>query len=104
MKRRISGLLAIAAFVIAGVLGSVQSLAQNAYITNENNIESVIDTTTNTVTATIPVGSLPFGVAVSPDGSTVYVANFAALRGATGPVRQYRLLDWPGRAGDRGRQ
>jgi DNA-binding beta-propeller fold protein YncE len=27
------------------------------------------------VTATIPVGSFPFGVAVSPDGSKVYVVN-----------------------------
>jgi YVTN family beta-propeller protein len=38
---------------------------------------SVIDTTTSPpkVTATITVGSYPVGVAVSPDGSTVYVAN-----------------------------
>jgi YVTN family beta-propeller protein len=38
---------------------------------------SVIDTATNTVTATIPVvgGSAHFGVAVTPDGSKVYVTN-----------------------------
>jgi YVTN family beta-propeller protein len=37
---------------------------------------SVIDTKTNTVIGSpIPVGSLPAGVAVTPDGSTVYVAN-----------------------------
>src|SRR5262249_44039721 len=36
---------------------------------------SVIDTASNTVTATIPVGIIPYGVAVTPDGSTVYVAN-----------------------------
>ena len=36
---------------------------------------SVIDTTTNMVTATIPVGRGPFAVAVSPDGSKVYVTN-----------------------------
>jgi YVTN family beta-propeller protein len=36
---------------------------------------SVVDTATNTVTATITVGSDTFGVAVSPDGSKVYVAN-----------------------------
>ena len=36
---------------------------------------SVIATATNTVTATIAVGGAPGGVAVSPDGSTVYVAN-----------------------------
>jgi DNA-binding beta-propeller fold protein YncE len=36
---------------------------------------SVIATATNTLNATIPVGGGPFGVAVSPDGSKVYVAN-----------------------------
>ncbi len=76
MKLRISGLLAIAAFAVAGLLGSAQSLAQNAYITNYgSNTVSVIDTATNTVTATIPVGIDPYGVAVTPDGSKVYVAN-----------------------------
>ena len=35
----------------------------------------MIDTATNTVTATIPVGSDPSGVAVSPDGTHAYVAN-----------------------------
>lgn len=36
---------------------------------------SVINSATNTVTATIPVGSLPQGVAVTPDTSHVYVTN-----------------------------
>jgi YVTN family beta-propeller protein len=50
--------------------------AQNAYITNlGSNTVSVIDTATNTVTATIPVGAEPRGPAVSPDGSTVYITN-----------------------------
>ena len=35
----------------------------------------MIDTATNTVIATIPVGNCPAGVAVSPDGATAYVAN-----------------------------
>ncbi len=35
----------------------------------------MIDTATNTVSATIPVGITPLGVAVSPDGSKVYVTN-----------------------------
>ena len=39
-----------------------------------NNV-SVIDTTTNTVTATVPVGITPLGVAVTPDGKKVYVTN-----------------------------
>ena len=46
------------------------------YVTNAaSNTVSVIDTATNTVTATIPVGSGRQGVAVTPDGSKVYVAN-----------------------------
>lgn len=53
--------------------------AQTAYITNYgDNTVSVIDTATNTVTATIPVGVDPYGlnaVAVSPDGRRVYVTN-----------------------------
>jgi YVTN family beta-propeller protein len=43
---------------------------------------SVIDTETNTVTATIPVGPGPLGVAVTPDGRKVYVAK----RGLSGTV------------------
>jgi len=35
----------------------------------------VIDTATNTVTDTVPVGSFPKGIAVSPDGKKVYVTN-----------------------------
>jgi YVTN family beta-propeller protein len=35
----------------------------------------VIDTTTNTVTDTVPVGSFPKGITVSPDGKKVYVTN-----------------------------
>jgi YVTN family beta-propeller protein len=47
-----------------------------AYIPNlgSNNV-SVIDTATNTVVATITVGSGPYGVAVNPAGTRVYVAN-----------------------------
>jgi DNA-binding beta-propeller fold protein YncE len=38
---------------------------------------SVVDTSTNIETAVIPVGSnAPFGVAVSPDLSKIYIANF----------------------------
>jgi YVTN family beta-propeller protein len=36
---------------------------------------SVIDTKTDTVIAAIQVGANPFGVAVTPDGRKVYVAN-----------------------------
>jgi len=47
-----------------------------AFVTNLNsNTVSVINTGNNTLTATVPVGTEPFGVAVSPDGTTVYVTN-----------------------------
>src|SRR5215469_15735130 len=75
MKLPICGLPAIAAFV-SYFLASAHTLAQNAYITNYgDDTVSVIATTTNTVTATVPVGAFPFGVAVTRDGSTVYVGN-----------------------------
>ncbi|MCP3963747.1 MAG: YncE family protein [bacterium] len=48
----------------------------SAYVTNggSNNV-SVIDTATNTVTATINAGSFPHAVAVSDDAPLAYVAN-----------------------------
>ena len=77
MNPRISASVAIAAFAVASVLGSTETLAQNAYITNnQSNNVSVIDTRTNEVTATVPVGGGPYGVAVSPDGRKVYTANW----------------------------
>src|ERR1044071_1869531 len=48
----------------------------NAYVANENSTTvSVIDTATNTITATIPVGSNPASVALTPDRPFLYVAN-----------------------------
>ncbi len=52
---------------------------------------SVIDGATNTVTATIPVGSGPDGVGVDPATDTVYVTNFndgtvSVIDGATNTV------------------
>src|SRR5262249_17662568 len=76
MNLRICRLLATAAFAVLSLLGSGQTLAQNAYITNfVVSSVSVIDTATNTVTTTIPVGEQAGGVAVSPDGSRIYVAG-----------------------------
>jgi len=46
------------------------------YVTNVlSNSVSVIDTATNTVKKTIPVGESPRGVAISPDGARAYVTN-----------------------------
>src|SRR5215471_10814327 len=77
--------------LIAAVMGlpltwlvtSMPAIAQNAYITNQgvypnfSNSVTVIDTTTNKVVTTVDVGLAPAGVAVTPDGSKVYVANRA---------------------------
>jgi YVTN family beta-propeller protein len=50
-----------------------------AYVTNSgDNTVSVIDTATNTVeAATLAVGNGPNAVAVTPDGTHAYVANFS---------------------------
>jgi YVTN family beta-propeller protein len=48
------------------------------YVTNDVSTSSnvsVIDTATNTVVATVPVGSGPVGIAIAPDGKYAYVAN-----------------------------
>ncbi|HTI58538.1 beta-propeller fold lactonase family protein [Mucilaginibacter sp.] len=47
-----------------------------AYIANYgSNTISVVNTANNTVVATIPVGTSPWGVSVSRDGTRVYVSN-----------------------------
>ncbi len=42
---------------------------------NQADTVSVIDTATNTVIGTIPVGLVPFGVAITPGGTRGYVTN-----------------------------
>ena len=71
MRRSFAAITALACLVAPASV-----LAENAYITNlvSANV-SVIDTATNTVIATIPVGIGQNGVAVTPDGSKVYVTN-----------------------------
>jgi len=57
---------------------AVNPSGTKVYVTNNNSpgTVSVIDTATNTVTATINNGGIfPYGVAVSPDGKKVYVGN-----------------------------
>src|SRR5512147_632455 len=51
------------------------SSGELVYVTNEDSRNlTVIDATTDSVVATIEVGTRPRGVKVSPDGRTVYVA------------------------------
>ena len=55
-----------------------------AYVANgsSNNV-SVIDIATNTVVATVNVGSQPQYATVTPDGTKVYVPNFGFGGGTT---------------------
>ncbi len=56
----------------------INNTTKFAYVTNEaSNTVSVIDIANDTVIATIPVGTGPVGVAVSPDATKVYVPNNA---------------------------
>src|SRR5262244_2845507 len=70
-------LRALSLGLLGVMLGSTPAEAKPfAYVTNSaSNTVSVIDTATNTVVATVPVGSVPLGVAITPDGTRAYVAN-----------------------------
>jgi YVTN family beta-propeller protein len=82
LKLRLIALLIVVCSLAS--VGSQPAQAQGpfAYVTNQSdNTVSVIDTSTNTVVTTIPIGGCPgtcpspAGLAVTPDGSRVYVAN-----------------------------
>jgi YVTN family beta-propeller protein len=65
-------LLLAVALCVAGAAGA----APFAYVPNEKSgTVSVIDTATDGVTATIDTGGKPRGIAVSPDGGTLYVSE-----------------------------
>ena len=72
-------LLRVACLVslLAMALPALPARAQTfAYVTNVfASTVSVIDTASNTVTATVAVGSGPFGLAITPDGTRAYIAN-----------------------------
>jgi YVTN family beta-propeller protein len=54
---------------------SVSPDGSKVYVADGYDSVSVINSATNTVTATIIVGAWPNGVSISPDGSKVYVTN-----------------------------
>src|SRR5947208_11748765 len=69
-----------------------------AYISNENdNDVSVIDTCDNTTVATVGVGSLPFGVAVKPDGTRAYVTNIGSSSVLAMDTYKHRVVASEGR-------
>ncbi|WP_054865067.1 YncE family protein [Methanosarcina barkeri] len=48
---------------------------KRVYVLAEGGPTSVIDTATNTIIATVNVGSYPGGIVITPDGKKAYVAN-----------------------------
>src|SRR5215211_5229812 len=65
------------ALVLVGFEASSTFAQTRAYVINTfGNTVSVIDVATNTVVATVPVGSTPAAVAVTPDGTFAYVIHF----------------------------
>jgi YVTN family beta-propeller protein len=62
--------------VVTGLWVGTAQAQPFAYVSNgESSTVSVIDTATNTVVATIPVGTGPAGLAVTSNGTRVYVAT-----------------------------
>src|SRR5260370_39747328 len=57
-------------------LGTATAQAQtSAYVTNASGTVSVIDTTTNTVVATIPVGLIPTPLGITTEATRTYATN-----------------------------
>jgi YVTN family beta-propeller protein len=59
----------------AGLVNATAQSHISAYVTNVSGTVSVINTSNNSVVATIPVGRFPSGVAITPDGTRIYVTN-----------------------------
>jgi len=73
--KEIAALWATLVFAI-GLSAWPAAAAPFAYIANHDSRNvSMIDTATNKVVATIPVGYFPDAIAVTPDGKRVYVAT-----------------------------
>jgi len=78
IPRKLVSILAVSTLALIGLWGSSRVACAQArvYVSNNgDNTVSEIDPSTNTVVATIHVGSGPEGVAVTPDGTRLYVAN-----------------------------
>jgi YVTN family beta-propeller protein len=87
VRTGLAGSAGIAAVTATIPLGPVNGIAitpdgNRAYVAKRSrgfpsdNIVFVIDTASNTVLQTVPVGAFPEDVAVTPDGAFVYVTNF----------------------------
>lgn len=75
-----TGLAVLASLPAPASAGDARQGRQVAYLTNQgNDTVSVVDITTNTVIATVPVGTQPFGVAVTAGGTRAYVCNVDSM-------------------------
>jgi YVTN family beta-propeller protein len=79
---RLGGVVALVTTVViatSGAVGLAAPAASTVYVADAgaNNV-AVIDGATDTVTARIPVGKTPEGIAASPGGARVYTANECA--------------------------
>ncbi len=74
-----------AAFNLPASYFAVDPVRPRIYATlSGSNSVAVIDTSTLTLVQVIPIGTNPEGLAVSPDGSRLYVANAGSIQNQTG--------------------
>jgi len=71
-----TGILAVLLVILAGCAKEPEKAkGYRIYVTNERSGDlSIIDSTTHTVVATVPLGKRPRGIHASPDGKLIYVA------------------------------
>jgi YVTN family beta-propeller protein len=73
--------LVLAGLGLAAPASAATSGGVNAFVTDSRqNVVYVIDTAANAITATVPVGVNPHGLAVLPDGSRAYVADHGSAQ------------------------
>ncbi len=73
--------LLLSSLAVGASLGAPAAYVTNAGTDNNGNSVAVVDTSKGTLLSTIQLGLspvMPFGVAILPDGSRLYVTNFSA--------------------------
>ncbi len=80
-KTRVNHRVVTALLLLGSLMASAPAAAAPfAYITNsENHTVAVMDTATDAVIATVPVGSGPYSIAVNPTGTRIYMTNDSAV-------------------------
>ena len=72
------GWFAVLVSIGLGLMAGSVNAQPFAYISNNNGTVTVIDTASNAVVGTVPVGDQPRGVGVNPNGPSVFVANLGS--------------------------